>query len=39
VHKTPPRGGDVASASELKSTPIACGTASMSENVGAVGVK
>jgi hypothetical protein len=37
--KTPPRGGDVAPSSEIKSIPIAAGTATVSENVGILGVK
>jgi hypothetical protein len=37
--KTPPRGPDVAPSSEIKSTPIAGGTAAVSENLGALGVK
>jgi len=37
--KTPPRGGDVAPSSEVKSTPIAAGTAAISENLGTLGAK
>jgi hypothetical protein len=37
--KTPPRGRDVAPSSEIKSTPIAEGTAAISENVGTLGAK
>jgi len=38
--KTPPsRGADVALSSEIKSTPIAGGTAAVNENVGILGVK
>jgi len=37
--KIPPRGADVASSSEIKSTPIAAGTAAVSESVGTLGVK
>jgi len=37
--RTPPRGGDVASAPEHESTPLAKGTASVSENIGTVGMR
>jgi len=37
--KTPLRGADVAPSSEIKSTPIAGGTAAVSENLGTLGVK
>ncbi|OJA19801.1 hypothetical protein AZE42_14166, partial [Rhizopogon vesiculosus] len=36
--RTPPRSGDVVSAPEHKSTPLAKGTASVSENIGTVGM-